>query len=138
MRELYSYVSQYWPPKKRSIKKSHEEEEEEEHPEDTHEPVANGSPESATAQDEEPTPEDDSQDTDLLDGESTPPPTIPSDHDEYLAWTLGGDLLSPLKQATPLPSTSIEDLDPTSPQEIEQRLAWLEYLGPSSCKIDCC
>lgn len=66
-------------------------------------------------------------DDSLVDGEITPPPTIPRETDEYLAWTLGGDLVSPLKQASPfpLPDECDHDAEPTS-TEVEERLAWLE------------
>ena len=62
-----------------------------------------------------------------VDGQTTPEPIVPTDHDEYLAWTLGGDLLSLLKRGSPKPDFA-ESLaeSPTSPGGIAQRLEQLE------------
>lgn len=50
----------------------------------------------------------------------------PSDHDEYLAWTLGGALLSLNKRGSPVPSFAASLDSPTSPRGIQERLEQLE------------
>ena len=70
--------------------------------------------------------QDETEESQGSDGQTTPQPKEPSDHDEYLAWTLGGALLSPNKRGSPVPSFAASLDSPTSPRGIQERLEQLE------------
>lgn len=143
MTTLYDFISEYWGPK---VPKARSRKEGDKKVDDAGEPQAEGEesvlepgasaqaagaevcPEAASFEEAYPVLSDHEEETPEAEGSSgdvTPTSSIRLQQNELLAFTLGGDLLSPAKKETP----RLVEQTPSSPSMLEAQLKALEQLG---------